>query len=65
VPLAGEHRAGAVLADAGIEEREALGGQLLREHAERRAGKTGDLAQRDDTGRGVSCPAFSGQGICG
>src|ERR1035438_6064236 len=36
----------------GVEEGEALGGQLLREHAERRAGGPGDLVQRDGTGRG-------------
>src|ERR1700733_11645534 len=39
----------AVLADTGIQEREAIGGQLLREHAERRADGPAQLAQRNDT----------------
>jgi hypothetical protein len=54
VPHAGEHRADAVvLADAGIEEGEALCGQLLRELAERRALGAGYLVQRDKTGLGL------------
>jgi hypothetical protein len=73
VALSGEHRAGAAVADAGVEEGEALGGQLLREDAERPAYGPGELVQRDDSGRsfrpgvrlGRAEGAHLGAGACG